>query len=56
MVFELVANALSEGLAGYCSRIEVMLAANGAATVSEMGAVYPSIFIIERVCRRPSSR
>ena len=41
MVFELVANALSEGLAGYCSRIDVMLAANGAATVSDDGRGIP---------------
>ena len=41
MVFELVANAVSEGLAGYCSRIDVMLAANGTATVCDDGRGIP---------------
>jgi DNA gyrase subunit B len=41
MVFELVANAVSEGLAGYCSRIDVSLAANGAVTVSDDGRGIP---------------
>jgi DNA gyrase subunit B len=41
MVFELVAHAVNEGLAGHCSRIDVMLAANGAATVSDDGRGIP---------------
>jgi DNA gyrase subunit B len=41
MVFELVGNAVSEGVAGYCSRIDVMLAANDAATVSDDGRGIP---------------
>lgn len=41
MVFELVANAVNEGLAGYCSRVDVTLAANGAATVSDDGRGIP---------------
>jgi DNA gyrase subunit B len=41
MVFELVANALHEGIAGYCSRIEVTLAASGAAIVANDGRGLP---------------
>jgi DNA gyrase subunit B len=41
MVFEVVANAVNEGLAGYCSRIDVMLAVNGAAIVSDDGRGVP---------------
>src|SRR5688500_5823553 len=41
MVAELVANAVSEGLAGYCSRIDVTLAGNGAVNVSDDGRGIP---------------
>jgi DNA gyrase subunit B len=41
MLFEVIANAVNEGLAGYCSRIDVVLATNGTATVSDEGRGLP---------------
>jgi DNA gyrase subunit B len=47
MVYELVAHAIDEALAGYCDRVEVVLVAEGSVTVRDNGRgiptdIYPS--------------
>jgi DNA gyrase subunit B len=41
MAFEVMDNAIKEGLAGYCGRIEITLAVNGSVTVCDDGRGLP---------------
>lgn len=41
LVFEVAANAIKEGIAGYCSHVDVQLGADGAVTVTDDGRGLP---------------
>ena len=48
MIYEVLDNSIDEALAGFCDKVEVILNADGTATISDNGRVYQLIFIKQK--------